>query len=108
MVFKVCPEDLEGYGRLIDRAAGDVAEGGAYLRRHGTVAESAQGLCSQVFDVHGTVLRDMAATCEKLRTLLEASAAELTRSAAYYRVTDRAEAARVDALRPAAGHRGGT
>jgi hypothetical protein len=100
MGFKVVPDDLEAYGKLIDRAGQDALQGKEYLNRHGNITVDSQGLFTRPFDFHGSLLSDVANVFGRLHSLLDASSRELNRSAGYYRATDQAEAAKVDAVQP--------
>lgn len=100
MSFKVNPDDLEGYGRMIARAGDDVREGRDYLNRHTEVPSTQQGLFTRPFDLHGSLEDDVERILNRLHSLLDASSVELDGSADYYRKPDLEEAVRMDALLP--------
>ncbi|MDQ0990936.1 hypothetical protein [Streptomyces sp. V3I7] len=100
MGFKVVPDDLEAYGKMIDRAGQDALQGKAYLNRHSEISTQDQGLFTRPFDFHDSLRADVADVFDRLHSLLDASSRELVRSAGYYRDTDQAEAAKVDAVQP--------
>lgn len=100
MPLKVEPNDLKDYGEMVNRAGEDAREGRDYLNRHGDIPSGSQGLFTRPFDFHGTLKADVERVLSRLHSLLDASSKELARSARYYRETDLAEAARMDALLP--------
>ncbi|MGW8380914.1 hypothetical protein [Streptomyces sp. ODS28] len=88
MRLRVNAYDLEGYARMIERAADHVLAAHAYTNKHGVIEKEARGLFLSVFVKHDDVLSDVSHLLKRLRIVLEKSSAELTRSASYYRHTD--------------------
>lgn len=100
MTLKVTESDLDAYGRMIDRAAGDAQQAKQYLDKYGQIEEAAHGMFPEVFQVHHQVFPDVQGLFETLTRVLNGSGSEIDRSANYYRTTDQDEAARFDALLP--------
>jgi hypothetical protein len=101
MAFDVRPEDLEGFGRQVDRAAQDVQQAREYVDKHaGMGLFTDQGLILWMTGLHTQAGDSVRAVLTRLDRLLTASARELDRSAAYYRATDAEQASRLDSTYP--------
>ena len=101
MSFQVRPDDLDGYSRQVGRAAGDVHQAQAYIEKNGGMdALHGQGLFLYAIGLHSQAMDGVKDVLTRLNTLLSASSEELSKSAAYYRATDRAQASQLDATYP--------
>lgn len=100
MGFKVSADDVESYGSMIDRAAQDAMAGKQYLNQHGKISSQDQGMFTRPFHFHDSLHSDVVKVFDRLHTLLAGSSRELTKSASYYRKTEREEAAKMDGLQP--------
>ncbi len=104
MTLSVEPEALTGFARQVDRAAADVWEIRAYLNRHADVATGGEQIrIAQA--AHEQAVAVINGTLNRLACLLENSAPELRASASYYRMTDLANADRLDRTLPPAADR---
>lgn len=101
MTLRVSETDLESYGHLIRRAGRDALSGSRYLERYAVIGGSVQGLFTDTFSMHKSLVHTVRGALERLHETLELSASELARSAQYYRRTDRHHAADLDATLPA-------
>lgn len=99
MYLRVTPSHLEGFARQVSRAADDAAEACGYVRKHASIKPMEQGLLTRMFDLHGHLAGTVTDTLARLQEILAASSSELGKAAHYYRVTDVAEAAKMDAVR---------
>ncbi len=107
MNFRVEPTDIEGFGKLVDRAAEDMVAaikylGNAKLEQKGSVGE----LWEQCSQEHDKYVSDGKAVLERIQTVLDSAATELASSARYYKGTDRSQAAAIDSTYPGSKGRG--
>ncbi|WP_327033717.1 WXG100 family type VII secretion target [Micromonospora ureilytica] len=104
MTLVVEPTALAGFGRQVNRAAGDVGEIRGYFHRY---AEAGTG--GEVYNVakagHEHAVSVIDAALKRLTGLLDASAPELIAAANYYRTTDLNAATSLDRALPAAPDR---
>ncbi|MBK3644361.1 hypothetical protein [Streptomyces sp. MBT33] len=101
MTFQVRPGDLDGYSRQVGRAADDVHQAQEYIAKYGGMdAFHGQGLFIYAIGLHSQAMDGVKNVLTRLHTLLSASADELSKSAAYYRATDRSQASQLDASYP--------
>ncbi|GAA3068773.1 hypothetical protein FHS39_001996 [Streptomyces olivoverticillatus] len=98
MDLRVTAGDLESFARLVRRAADDTTEARAYVGKHGAIGFFDQGLFTRLIDLHGELEETVTQTLRRLQELLAASADEVVEAARYYRRTDLAEAAKMDAV----------
>ncbi|MGA5129214.1 hypothetical protein ACPCTO_05340 [Streptomyces olivoreticuli] len=97
MVLSVSATQLHGFSSLLRRAADDAVEARGYVRRHGAIASTEQGLLTRVIDLHGDLADTVAAAMGRLERVLRESADEVDRAAGGYRASDLREASRMDA-----------
>ncbi|MCK1794527.1 hypothetical protein MTQ01_00475 [Streptomyces sp. XM4193] len=102
MSFKVEPEDLDGYARMLSRAEKDLLAGNTHVDKKANLSTSgaASTIWSQVVEIHSTNTTDAKALFNGFEQVLGSSSDELIRSAQYYRQTDEQQAANVDATYP--------
>lgn len=100
MDLRVSSADLEGFARLVRRAADDVAEARAYTAKYGAVDVAEQGLLTRIITLHGDLEGVVTESLGRLQAILAGSAGELHKAAGYYRATDLARAAELDAVYP--------
>ncbi|MFF7229483.1 hypothetical protein [Streptomyces sioyaensis] len=97
MNFKVEPDYIAGFGKLVERAADDMRSAASYLDKNTQVEGS---ISSFVWDAiggsHDQTVTDAKATIKGFTEVLDASQRELASSARYYRETDHKEAAKLD------------
>ncbi|MFG2092888.1 hypothetical protein [Streptomyces sp. NPDC048612] len=97
MNFKVDPDHIAGFGKLVGRAADDMRSASSYIDNNTQVGGS---LSSFAWDIiggnHDQTVADAKTTIKGFTEILDASEKELTRSAKYYRATDQKEAAKLD------------
>ncbi|MET8263104.1 hypothetical protein ABZU92_03820 [Micromonospora arida] len=104
MTLSVEPQALIGFARQVDRAAVDVWDIRSYLNRHADVATGGEQI--EVAKAgHEHAVEVINGTLNRLACLLENSAPELRATATYYRVTDLANADRLDHTLPPAADR---
>ncbi|MEU6576991.1 type VII secretion target [Streptomyces sp. NPDC046805] len=101
MSFKVHPDDLQGYGRQVGRAAEDMHQAQEYINKYGDLGVfTDQGLILWATGMHTQAMDEVKNVVSRVRTLLSASAEELAKSAEYYRTTDQQQASKLDATYP--------
>ncbi|WP_406473878.1 WXG100 family type VII secretion target [Streptomyces platensis] len=97
MNFKVDPDHIAGFGKLVGRAADDMRSANSYIDKNTQLGGSAS---SFIWDViggsHDQTVSDAKTTIKGFAEILDASEKELTRSAKYYRSTDQQQAAKID------------
>lgn len=98
-MFTVDPDRVRGWAARLDALAGDAGQAAAYADRHirCTGGTGAFLLAAAAMDEARVAVVDSATATQRL---LDGSSGELTRTAARYENTDRAEAARLDAVYP--------
>lgn len=100
--FKVEPGDIEGFGKLVGRAAEDVTAAITYLGENAKL--DGKGAVGEFWELvtteHDDYVSSGRSVLDKLQGVLDAAEGELTKSAQYYRETDRDEAASMDATYP--------
>jgi hypothetical protein len=102
--FSVQPEDLRGFGGLVDRASEDFAEAASYTAKNTQLDFScAEDLWSLVFGDHKARVQESKDILNKFQRILDASQGEVKKSASYYQQTDQSEARRVDSTYPSDG-----
>ncbi|AVT40280.1 WXG100 family type VII secretion target [Plantactinospora sp. BB1] len=99
MTLAVEAEGLNRYARQILRARDDVTAIREYLGRYADAGTGGE-LHNLAKDGHENAVRVVDGTLNRLMCLLDVSAPELDRAAAYYRRTDLDSAARVDRTLP--------
>ncbi|QIY56347.1 hypothetical protein HEP86_19730 [Streptomyces sp. RPA4-5] len=99
MNFRVEPDDLDGFGKLIGRAADDAGRAADYTSNAKLEATGGQ-LWDMVAGDHDDHVHEAKKTLQKLQSILNSGSAELGRSAKYYKETDREQAAKLDATYP--------
>ncbi|MGA5564685.1 WXG100 family type VII secretion target [Streptomyces platensis] len=97
MDFKVEPNHIAGFGKLVGRAADNMRSAMSYVDRNTAIGGS---VSSFVWDAiggsHEQTVTDAKATIKDFTEVLDASQRELTSSARYYRETDQREASKLD------------
>lgn len=106
--FRVEPGAIDGFAKLVGRAAEGSAQAASYT---GTHAQIEKALGGEAWDMvagdHDQYVSEAKKALEKVKSLLEASEKELTGTAKYYRSTDSDEAAKLDATYPGSKVSGG-
>ncbi|MFG2141583.1 WXG100 family type VII secretion target [Streptomyces sp. NPDC048650] len=106
MSFTVDPADIAGFAKLIDRAAEDMHAGISYIGNQANedgfqVTQGAVGaIWEELYGNHTQNVQDVKRFLRKVSEILDASGAELKRSAKYYRDTDREQASKIDSTYP--------
>jgi len=101
MTFEVKPDDLDGFGRQVERAAEDVQQAQEYIKKYGDMgAVTGQGLFLWATGMHSQAMDGVSDLATRLQGLLSSSAKELSKSAGYYRTTDQDQASQLDATYP--------
>ncbi|MER6424215.1 hypothetical protein [Streptomyces sp. NPDC001137] len=101
MTFRVNPEDLDGYSRQVARAADDMHQAQEYINKYGDMGPvTGQGLILWALRTHPQAMDEVKDVVARVRSLLAASAKELSKSAEYYRTTDQDQASKLDATYP--------
>jgi hypothetical protein len=100
MSFAVEPADLDGYGKLIQRAGQDIDAAIDFMTKNAKIEDSVGDLWQFVYGPHSEHLDDAKKCLDGFKRILESSARELTKSAKYYRETDEEQARKVDATYP--------
>ncbi|MEV4621586.1 hypothetical protein AB0J74_23110 [Asanoa sp. NPDC049573] len=100
MSFRVAPEALTGYARQVDRAGQDVVEIKSYLGRYVDAPKDGGEVFSVAKEGHVHAAETIDRTLARIAALLQESAPELDKAAAYYQSTDLAAAATLDAAFP--------
>jgi uncharacterized protein YukE len=99
--FRVEPGAIDGFSKLVGRAADGSAQSVSYTGTHAQIEKTAGGdLWDLVAGEHDSYVSEAKKALEKVRGVLESSQKELAGSAKYYRETDRDEAAKLDATYP--------
>lgn len=101
MSFRVEPGAIDGFSKLVGRAADGSAQAVSYTGTHAQIEKSVGG---EAWDLvagdHDQYVSEAKKALEKVKSLLESSEKELTGTAKYYRETDSGEAAKLDATYP--------
>lgn len=109
MNFRVEPGAIDGFSKLVGRAADGSAQAGSYTTQHAQIEKSAGGAAwDLVAGDHDQYVSEAKKALDKVKGLLEASGKELTGTAKYYRETDSGEAAKLDATYPGSKVSGGS
>ncbi|MGC9542584.1 hypothetical protein [Streptomyces sp. UG1] len=108
MNFRVEPGAIDGFSKLVGRAADGSAQAVSYTGNHTQIDKSAGGAAwDLVAGDHDQYVSEAKKALGKVKSLLEASEKELTGTAKYYRETDTDEAAKLDATYPGSKVSGG-
>ncbi|MGK5628710.1 hypothetical protein [Streptomyces sp. URMC 123] len=91
------PSDLASYARQVRRAADDAQDALSYVRKFTAISPAETGLLWRPFEMHDGLRDGVTHMLKRLDRILSASANELAASARYYRETDSATAASLDA-----------
>ncbi|MYT73307.1 MULTISPECIES: hypothetical protein [unclassified Streptomyces] len=98
MGFRVDAGVIDGFGKLVGRAAEGGAEAVSYVGKYATIDETLGGHAwDLVAGDHDRYVSEAKKALEKIKSVLDSSAGELARSAVYYRETDQQAAASFDA-----------
>lgn len=101
MDFRVDPEAIEGFSKLVGRAADHSAQAVTYASSNTQIDKVAGGeLWDLVAGDHDSYVSEAKKALGKIQRVLESSKRELAGSARYYRETDRDEATRMDTAYP--------
>lgn len=100
MVLQVQPDEIDGYGDMIGRAANDAGACQSYLASCGQLSGISHGLITKFAWVHGDVLDAVNGVLGHLHNVLDKSSAELHKVAQYYRTIDMESARKIDATYP--------
>lgn len=109
MAFDVETADLDAYSKQVGRAAEDSRSIKEYTDKYGKGLEDSaveQGLILVALELHTGAMNEGAKALNRVHTLLDSSSKELAKSSAFYRQTDRDQAARLDKTYPSGGGRG--
>jgi uncharacterized protein YukE len=97
MDFKVEPDHIAGFGKMVGRAADNMRSAMSYIDKNTEIGGS---VSSFVWDAiggsHEQTVTDAKATIKGFTEVLDASQRELASSARYYRETDQREASKLD------------
>ncbi|MFE5817374.1 hypothetical protein [Streptomyces sp. NPDC056479] len=108
MNFRVEPGALDGFSKLVGRAADGSAQAVSYTGNHAQIDASVGGAAwDLVAGDHEQYVNEAKKALGKVKSLLESSEKELTGTAKYYRATDTDEAAKLDATYPGSKVSGG-
>ncbi|MGI5378626.1 hypothetical protein ACQEV2_31125 [Streptomyces sp. CA-251387] len=108
MNFHVEPGAIDGFAKLVGRAADGGAQAATYVGTHAQIDNSVGGAAwDLVAGDHDSYVSEAKKALEKVKSVLEASQKELTGTAKYYRETDTDEAAKLDATYPGSKVSGG-
>jgi len=88
---------IRGFGQAVEGLSGDADVAVGYVRDHLSIGYSEGRMFFTVVEKANEVRDALTANYQHLARLADGSAQELTRAANYYRDTDQAAAARVDA-----------
>ncbi|MFE5189331.1 hypothetical protein [Streptomyces sp. NPDC056628] len=108
MDFNVDPDAIDGFSKLIGRAAEGGEKAVAYVRTHTQIEKGGGDLYDLVSGDHDRYVSEAEKALAKVRGVLDSSMKELAKSATYYRATDRDEAAKLDATYPGSKVSAGT
>jgi hypothetical protein len=100
MSFVVDDGALRAYARQMLHAIGDAQAGRDYIVTHGTMAWHEEGLLNELQPAHERLMAEMTTRLEHLVEIFNQSRAALDGAVGYYRRTDNASAARIDATLP--------
>lgn len=101
MSFRVDADAVDGFGKLVGRAADGGTEAVSYVGKYVKIDETLGGdAWDLVAGDHDRYVSEAKKALEKVKSVLESSADELARSATYYRETDQEAAARFDMRLP--------
>ncbi|MFF4525586.1 hypothetical protein [Streptomyces bluensis] len=102
------PGAIDGFSKLVGRAADGSAQAVSYTGTHTQIDKSAGG---EAWDLvagdHDHYVSEAKKALEKVKSVLESSEKELAGTAKFYRETDRGEAAKLDATYPGSKVSGG-
>ncbi|MET8679862.1 type VII secretion target [Streptomyces sp. NPDC004647] len=101
MDFDVEHKDLDAFAEQIRRAAEDLEQAKRYCAEHSNIAVSNEGLISMCLTTHTATVQQVTNALKKTQEIVRSSGREMAASAKYYRETDEANAAKVDATYPA-------
>ncbi|MFC8784577.1 hypothetical protein [Streptomyces nigra] len=108
MNFRVEPGAIDGFSKLVGRAADGGAQAVSFVGNNAKIDKSVGGMAwDLVAGEHDRYVSEAKKALEKVKSLLEASEKELTGTAKYYRATDTDEAAKLDATYPGSKVSGG-
>ncbi|MFJ8633085.1 hypothetical protein [Streptomyces sp. NPDC093568] len=108
MNFRVEPGAIDGFSKLVGRAADGSAQAVSYTGNHAQIDASVGGAAwDLVAGDHEQYVNEAKKALGKVKSLLESSEKELTGTAKYYRATDTDEAAKLDATYPGSKVSGG-
>ncbi|MFG2136163.1 hypothetical protein [Streptomyces sp. NPDC048650] len=97
MNFKVEPENIAGFGKLVGRAADDMRKAMSYLGDNTELGFQAFGpVWDVLYGSHDQAVSHAKAALKGFTEVLDASEKELKSSARYYRETDHKQAAKLD------------
>lgn len=94
------PGALDGFSKLVGRAAEGGEKAVAYIGTHAQIEKGGGDLYDLVAGDHDQYVSEAKKALGKVRGVLDSSMKELAGSAKYYRATDRDEAAQLDATYP--------
>lgn len=108
MNFRVEPGAIDGFSKLVGRAADGSAQAVSYAGTHTQLDKSVGGAAwDLVAGDHDHYVDEAKKALEKVKGVLESSQKELTGTAKYYRATDHDQAAKLDATYPGSKVSGG-
>lgn len=100
MDFDVNPDALDGFSKLMGRAAESGEKAVQYVGQHAQIEKGGGDLYDLVAGEHDQYVSEAKKALGKVRGVLDSSTKELAGSAKYYRATDHDEAAKLDATYP--------
>jgi len=101
MSFQVAPDLLAAYSQLVDRAGQHQSRVNEHFSQHMVLSSTSGAWIQTIVDAHDSLVARTAEALPHGRNVLDASASELAKTAEYYRTTDHASAANLDATYPA-------
>ncbi|GHH31641.1 hypothetical protein [Streptomyces lanatus] len=108
MNFRVEPGAIDGFSKLVGRAADGSAQAVSYTGNHAQIDATVGGAAwDLVAGDHEQYVSEAKKALGKVKGLLESSEKELTGTAKYYRSTDTDQAAKLDATYPGSKVSGG-
>lgn len=108
MDFRVEPGAIDGFSKLVGRAADGGAQAVSYTGTHARIEKTGGGdLWDLVAGDHDQYVSEAKKALEKVKGVLESSQKELAGTAKYYSQTDRDTAAKLDATYPGSKVSGG-